>query len=47
MLDRIRREITLEGTLSPEQRERLLAIATRCPVHRTLTSEILIETTLS
>jgi uncharacterized OsmC-like protein len=47
MLDRIRREITLEGALSPEQRERLLAIANRCPIHRTLTSEILIETTLS
>ena len=40
MLDRIDREIALEGPLSDEQRTRLLAIAERCPVHRTLTSEV-------
>ena len=46
MLDRIERELALEGELSPEQRERLLQIAERCPVHRTLTSEIRIESRL-
>jgi len=44
MLDRIEREITLSGALTPEQRAQLMAIADRCPVHRTLTSEIRIET---
>ncbi len=39
-LDEITREITLEGALSEEQRKRMLEIADRCPVHRTLTSEI-------
>jgi putative redox protein len=47
MLDRIDREIALEGPLSDEQRTRLLAIAERCPVHRTLTSEISIRTRLA
>ncbi len=47
MLDHIEREITLEGKLSPEQRDRLLAIANRCPVHRTLTSEIRIDSRLA
>ncbi|HEY1434706.1 MAG TPA: osmotically inducible protein C, partial [Thermoanaerobaculia bacterium] len=35
-LDRIPREITLAGPLTDEQRERLVQIAERCPVHRTL-----------
>jgi putative redox protein len=39
-------EITLHGPLTPEQRERLLAIANACPVHRILTSEVKIETFL-
>ncbi len=47
MLDRIEREIELHGALAPEQRSRLLEIASRCPVHRTLTSEIDIRTRLS
>ena len=47
LLDRIQREIVLEGDLSAEQRERLLEIASRCPVHRTLTSEIRIESRLA
>ena len=38
--DRIWREIKLEGELSGEQQVRLREIAKRCPVHRTLTSEI-------
>ncbi len=45
MLDEIRREIHLEGELDEAQRARLMEIATRCPVHRTLTSEVKIRTT--
>ena len=45
-IDEITREITLEGALSDEQRQRLLEIANKCPVHRTLTSEIKIRTRL-
>ena len=47
MLDLIEREISLIGALSAEQRTKLLAIAERCPVHRTLTSEIKIRTRLA
>ena len=46
MLDNIDREIELVGTLNDEQRARLLEIADKCPVHRTLTSKILIDTRL-
>ncbi len=46
MLDRIEREIALDGQLTEEQRAKLLAIANQCPVHRTLTSEIDIQTRL-
>jgi len=45
MLSRIRREIDVDGPLSDQQRQRLLEIADRCPVHRTLSSEIVFETT--
>lgn len=45
-VDQIDREITLEGDLSEEQRQSLLAIAEKCPVHRTLHSEIVIESSL-
>jgi putative redox protein len=44
MLDRIERIITLEGDLDAEARKRLLEIADKCPVHRTLKSEINIRT---
>ena len=37
MLDVIRRHIVVKGDLGEEQRQRLLTIARRCPVHRTLT----------
>jgi len=47
MLDRIDREISLSGTLTEEQRARLLWIAERCPVHRTLTSEVSIRSRLA
>jgi putative redox protein len=44
MLDEMRSEIHLEGDLDKAQRKRLLEIATLCPVHRTLSSEIKIRT---
>jgi uncharacterized OsmC-like protein len=46
-VDRIDRDIVLEGPLDAEQRKRLLQIADMCPVHRTLTSEISIVTKLA
>ena len=45
-IDRIERDIELAGALSDEQRTRLMDIASKCPVHRTLTSEIDIRTRL-
>ena len=39
-IDRMEREIELIGELSNEQRERLLEIAERCPVHKTLHNEV-------
>ena len=44
MIDRIDRTVMLEGKLSDEQRQRLMEIADKCPVHRTLESEIDIRT---
>jgi uncharacterized OsmC-like protein len=44
MIDRIECAITLEGDLNAEQRAKLMEIADKCPVHRTLTSEINIRT---
>ena len=46
-LDRIDRVIQLSGALDAEQRRRLLEIADRCPVHRTLHSEVNVRTTLA
>jgi putative redox protein len=46
MLDRIEREIALSGPLDEGQRSRLLDMANRCPVHRTLTSEVNIRSRL-
>lgn len=45
--DRIRRTITLSGELSDEQRQRLLEIAEKCPVHRALTASMTIESSLA
>jgi putative redox protein len=45
-IDRIERAIRLEGTLDAEQRAKLLEIANKCPVHRTLHSEVTIPTRL-
>ncbi len=44
ILDRIERDIHFAGSLTDEQRSKLLEIANKCPVHRTLTSEIVIKT---
>ena len=43
-VDVIEREIAMAGPLDPAQRQRLLEIADRCPVHRTLESEIKVRT---
>ncbi len=45
-IDRIEHSISLEGDLSPEQRQRMLEIANKCPMYRTLTSNIQIESTI-
>lgn len=42
----IKREVTLTGDLTAEQRQALLAIANKCPVHKTLTHPIKIESSL-
>lgn len=39
-IDRLTRVITIEGNLRDNQRARMLEIADRCPVHRTLENEI-------
>ncbi len=43
-VDEIRREVSFTGDLTDEQRQRLLEIADKCPVHKTLTSETKIRT---
>jgi putative redox protein len=43
----ISRTVTLKGDLSEENRQRLLQIADRCPVHRTLHGELEIQTQLA
>jgi putative redox protein len=45
-IDRLDRRIELTGPLTDAQRQELLRIADRCPVHRTLTTHIDIQTTL-
>jgi putative redox protein len=44
MLDQIERTIAMDGALDAEQRGKLMEIADKCPVHRTLTSEVRIVT---
>ena len=44
MLDQFDRVISMEGALDADQRKRLMEIADKCPVHRTLTSEVHIVT---
>jgi putative redox protein len=43
MLDRIELQVEMTGALTPEQHARLMAVAAKCPVHRTLKSEINIQ----
>jgi len=45
-LDHFSRKVQLKGGLDQEQRERLLEIANRCPVKRTLSSDIQINSEL-
>jgi len=42
-VDLIERDIAIEGPLDAEQRQRLMEIANRCPVHQTLTSETVVH----
>lgn len=44
---RLHRDITLTGKLDAEQRARLLEIANKCPIHRVLSGEIVIDTVLA
>jgi putative redox protein len=46
-IDHIVRQIQVEGTLDEAQRSKLLEITDKCPVHRTLESEVKIETRLA
>jgi uncharacterized OsmC-like protein len=46
-LDRVRREIRIGGDLGDAERAALLRIADRCPVHRTLRQEVVVETEMS
>ena len=43
MLNRINLDVQLTGPITPEQRAKLLEVAAKCPVHRTLKSEINIQ----
>jgi len=45
-IDRFSRDISLQGNLDDEQRQLLLKIADRCPVHRSLENEITIASKL-
>ena len=46
-IDEFRRVLEIEGDLDDAQRERMLEIADRCPVHRTMHSEVKVRTTLA
>jgi putative redox protein len=46
-IDRIVRRIALDGELTAGQRERMLEIANRCPVHRTLSGNLEIASSLA
>ncbi len=46
MLDLIKKFVLLEGDLDEEQKARLLQIADRCPVQRTIDNKPVIQTTL-
>ena len=42
----IKRDIQLQGDLTPEERDRLLIIANKCPIHKALSNPFDIKTTL-
>jgi putative redox protein len=42
----LRRHVFIEGDLTEEQRQRLLEISGKCPIHRLLQGEVVIETAL-
>ncbi|MEO1021176.1 MAG: OsmC family protein [Bacteroidota bacterium] len=46
-IDKIEKEIIIKGALSKEQRDKLLEISKKCPVHRTLLNDIQIDSTIS
>jgi putative redox protein len=46
-IDHIERIIEIEGDLDETQKKRLMQIADRCPVHRTLHGEVVVDTTLT
>ena len=46
-IDEFLREIVIDGGLSDEQRQRMLEIADRCPVHRTLHAEVKVRTVIA
>ncbi|HKK97478.1 MAG TPA: OsmC family protein, partial [Marivita sp.] len=46
MIDLFRRRITVTGALNEDQRQKLLMIADKCPVHRTLEASSRVETEL-
>lgn len=43
----IERRLTIDGDLDADQRQRLVEIASKCPVHRTLTGEVVVNTALN
>ncbi|VAW21071.1 Bll2902 protein [hydrothermal vent metagenome] len=45
-IDRIKTEISISGQMSEQERKKVFEIAERCPVHRTITSDIIIEAEL-
>ena len=47
MIDVFDRELTIDGDLTHQQRQRMLEIADRCPVHKTLHNEIRVRTVLT
>jgi putative redox protein len=47
LVRRMRKTVTLEGELDPDQRRRLLEIADKCPVHRMLTEGVAVESSLA
>jgi putative redox protein len=46
-IDEFRRELTIDGDLNDEQRQRMLEIADLCPVHKTLHGEVRVRTILT